>query len=352
MNTEFNNKIYGLLPEGIEGVDSLASLALDIRWSWNHSADELWKQLDPFLWESTNNPLLVLQTVSRDRLKQQMDDPGFREKINELIKTKNQHTSSNAWFQKAHPDSPLKTVAYFSMEYMLSEALPIYVGGLGNVAGDQLKSACDLGVPVVAIGLLYQQGYFRQQIDKHGSQQALFPYNDPGQLPVTPLRLENGEWLRFQINLSGHPLCIRAWQVQVGSRKLYLMDSNDPANLPAYRGITSEIYGGESDLRIKQEILLGIGGMKLLQALNIKPEVCHLNEGHAAFLVLERANQFMKENDVSFETALAVTRAGNIFTSHTAVAAGFDHFSPDLMWQYFEDYSKNELHIDFNSLMA
>ncbi|MEO6837401.1 MAG: DUF3417 domain-containing protein, partial [Ginsengibacter sp.] len=188
MDTKLKQEIYGLLPEGIEGVDSLASLALDIRWSWNHAADELWKQLDPSLWEQTNNPLFVLQTVSRDRLKQQMDDPDFREKINELIKTRDQHASSNAWFQKAHPDSPLKAVAYFSMEYMLSEALPIYVGGLGNVAGDQLKSASDLGVPVVAIGLLYQQGYFRQQFDKYGSQQALFPYNDPGQLPVTPLR--------------------------------------------------------------------------------------------------------------------------------------------------------------------
>ena len=352
MNTKFNNKIYGLLPEGIEGIDSLAELALDIRWSWNHSTDELWKQLDPVLWEITHNPWLVLQTVSRERLKQQMDDPGFRDKINNLIKKKEQAASSVAWFQQAHPDSQLKTIAYFSMEYMLSEALPIYVGGLGNVAGDQLKSASDLGVPVVAIGLLYQQGYFRQQIDKYGSQQELFPYNDPGQLPVTPLRLPDGEWLRFGINLSGHPLCIRAWQVQVGKRKLYLMDSNDPANLPAHRGITSEIYGGDSEMRIKQEILLGIGGLRLLQALNIKPEVCHLNEGHAAFLVLERACQFMKENEVSFETALSVTRAGNIFTTHTAVAAGFDHFSPELMKQYFNDYAGNELHIDLNSLLA
>lgn len=352
MNTKYNDEIYGLLPLGIEGVDLLVELALDIRWSWNHSADEIWKQLDAVLWEQTHNPWLVLQTMSRDRLKQQMGDTGFREKIIELIKTKEQAVTSDAWFQKEHSGSPLKTLAYFSMEYMLSEALPIYVGGLGNVAGDQLKSASDLGVPVVAVGLLYQQGYFRQQIDKYGNQQALFPYNDPGQLPVTPLRLPDGEWLRFQINLSGHPLCIRAWQVRVGRCKLYLMDSNDPANLPAHRGITSEIYGGDSELRIKQEILLGIGGMRLFQALNIKPEVCHLNEGHAAFLVLERACQFMKENDVSFETALAITRAGNIFTSHTAVAAGFDHFSPDLMKQYFEDYSKNELRIDLNSLMA
>ena len=352
MNTKFNNEIYGPLPEGVEGIDTLVDLALNIHWSWNHAADELWKKLDPALWELTHNPWLILQTVSRDRLKEQMNDPGFQRKINEVIKIKDQSESSEAWFQKAHPNAQLKTVAYFSMEYMLSEALPIYVGGLGNVAGDQLKSASDLGVPVVAVGILYQQGYFRQQIDKYGSQQALFPYNDPGQLPVTPLRLPNGEWLRFQINLSGQPLWIRGWQVRVGRRKLYLMDSNDPANLPTHRGITSEIYGGDSEMRIKQEILLGIGGLRLLQALNIKPEVCHLNEGHAAFLVLERANQFMKDNDVSFETALTVTKSGNIFTTHTAVAAGFDHFSPELMQQYFKNYIANELHIDFNSLMA
>lgn len=352
MSTKFDNKIYGLLPEGIEGTDKLAELALDLRWSWDHSADDLWKELGPSLWEHTNNPLFVLQTVSRDHLRKKMDDKQFLKKINDLIKIKEQAASSETWFQTAHSNSPLKTVAYFSMEYMLTEALPIYVGGLGNVAGDQLKSASELGVPVLAIGLLYQEGYFRQQIDKNGSQQELYPYNDPGQLPVTPLRLPNGEWLRYQINLSGHPLWIRAWQAQIGSRKLYLMDTNDPANLPSHRGITSEIYGGGPDLRIQQEILLGIGGLRLLQALNIQPEVCHLNEGHAAFLVLERANYFMKENGVPFETALAVTRCGNIFTTHTAVAAGFDHFSPALMEQYFNDYIKNELQIDFKSLMA
>ena len=352
MNTKFNNEIYGVLPEGIEGIESLAELALDLRWSWNHATDHLWQQLDPALWELTHNPWLVLQTVSRERLKKQMDDPAFREKISELMKSQERDESSDAWFQQAHPGSPLKAVAYFCMEYLLSEALPIYSGGLGNVAGDQLKSASDLGVPVVAIGLLYQQGYFRQQIDKYGSQQALFPYNDPGQLPITPLRLPDGEWLRFQINLSGYPVWIRAWQVHVGRLRLYLMDSNDAANLPAHRGITSELYGGDAELRLQQEILLGIGGFRLLQKLNIKPEVCHLNEGHAAFVVLERACQFMKENDVSFETALAVTRAGNIFTTHTAVAAGFDHFSPELMQQYFGDYAANELCIDYNSLMA
>ena len=233
-----------------------------------------------------------------------------------------------------HPQAPLTCVAYFSMEFMLSEALPIYSGGLGNVAGDQLKAASDLGVPVVGVGLLYQQGYFRQVIDKDGAQQALYPYNDPGQLPIAPLRQPNGEWLRLEIALPGYSVWLRAWQVQVGRVKLYLLDSNDAANFPAHRGITSELYGGGPELRLEQEMLLGIGGWRLLGALGIKPEVCHLNEGHAAFAILERARAFMEETGQPFESALAVTRAGNLFTTHTAVAAGFDRFAPALIEQY------------------
>jgi starch phosphorylase len=352
MKKDFNSDIYGRLPTGIPGVASLAELALNMRWSWNHGADELWKQLDPALWELTHNPWIVLQTLSADQLERQLADPAFSEKIATLLQLKDQAPLEPGWFQKAYPNSSLSCIAYFSMEYMLSEALPIYVGGLGNVAGDQLKSASDLNVPVVAIGLLYGQGYFRQEIDKDGSQLALFPYNDPGQLPISPLRLPNGEWLRIKISLPGYPIWLRTWQVQVGKLKLYLLDSNDAANLPAYRGITSEIYGGGNETRIKQEMLLGIGGWKLLQAMGIKPEVCHMNEGHAAFLILERACDFMKETGVSFEEALAITRAGNLFTTHTAVAAGFDHFSPELMEAYFGRYAKDELQVSFNDLMA
>ena len=193
---------------------------------------------------------------------------------------------------------------------MLSEALPIYSGGLGNVAGDQLKAASDLGVPVVGVGLLYQQGYFRQAIDQDGAQQALFPYNDPGQLPVTPVRRPDGEWLRLEIMLPGYSVWLRAWQVQVGRVRLYLLDSNDAANVPARRGITSELYGGGPELRLTQELLLGIGGWRLLVALGIRPEVCHLNEGHAAFAVLERALSVMKETSQPFEVALAATGPG------------------------------------------
>jgi starch phosphorylase len=350
--TPVSKPIYGLLPTDVEGFDSLAELALDLRWSWNHAADEVWRQLDPGLWELTRNPWAVLQTVSRDRLQRVSTDPVFRKSVDDLVQARSQAAKAPAWFQQEHSKSPLTRVAYFSMEFMLSEALPIYSGGLGNVAGDQLKSASDLGVPVVGVGLLYQQGYFRQVLDKDGAQQALFPYNDPGQLPITPLRQANGEWLRLKLDLPGYPVWLRAWQVQVGRVHLYLLDSNDLANRPAHRGITSELYGGGPELRLNQELVLGIGGWRLLNALGIKPEVCHLNEGHAAFAILERALSFMKETGQPFEVALAITRAGNLFTTHTAVAAGFDRFAPDLIEQYLGGYAEQKLGIPLRDLLA
>jgi len=343
---------YNLLPTEVEGFDSLAELALDMRSSWNHGADNVWRLLDPALWELTQNPWVVLQTVSREKLESLLADPAFRKNVDDLLQAKRHAAETPAWFQQHHSQSALTCVAYFSMEFMLSEALPIYSGGLGNVAGDQLKAASDLGVPVVGVGLLYQQGYFRQVIDKDGAQQALYPYNDPGQLPITPLRRANGEWLRLEIALPGYSVWLRAWQVQVGRVKLYLLDSNDAANFPAHRGITSELYGGGPELRLKQELLLGIGGWRLLIALGITPEVCHLNEGHAAFAVLERARSFMQETGQSFDVALAATRAGNLFTTHTAVAAGFDRFPPALIEQYLKGYTEQKLGLPLHDLLA
>jgi starch phosphorylase len=194
-------------------------------------------QLDPVLWELTHNPWVVLQTVSRQKLQLALAEAAFRRNVDDLLQRRRDATRASAWFQETHPQSALSCVAYFSMEFMLSEALPIYSGGLGNVAGDQLKAASDLGVPVVGVGLLYSQGYFRQVIDKDGAQQALFPYNDPGQLPITPLRQANGEWLRLQIALPGYSVWLRTWQIQVGRVKLYLLDSNDAANYPIYRAL-------------------------------------------------------------------------------------------------------------------
>ena len=351
-HTRVSHPLYNLLPTEIEGFNSLAELALDLRSSWNHATDAVWRQLDPILWELTHNPWVVLQTVSRDQIERMLADPVFRKQVDGLVQTRRQAAEAPAWFQQTYPRSPLSCVAYFSMEFMLSEALPIYSGGLGNVAGDQLKAASDLGIPVVGVGLLYQQGYFRQVIDKDGAQEALFPYNDPGQLPITPVRQANGEWLRLEIALPGYSVWLRAWQVQVGRVTLYLLDSNDAANVPAHRGIASELYGGGPELRLKQELLLGIGGWRLLGALGIQPEVCHLNEGHAAFAVLERARSFMQETAQPFDVALAVTRAGNLFTTHTAVAAGFDRFAPALIEQYLGGYAEQKLNIPLHDLLA
>jgi starch phosphorylase len=347
-----SHPIYSLLPTEIEGFDSLVELALDMRWSWNHATDEVWRQLDPDLWAMTNNPWVVLQTASRDEIKRVLGDPVFRKSVDGLVEASRQAAKAPAWFQRNHAEAPLTCAAYFSMEFMLSEALPIYSGGLGNVAGDQLKAASDLGIPVVGVGLLYQQGYFRQVIDKNGDQQALYPYNDPGQLPIMPLRQPNGEWLRLEIALPGYSVWLRAWQVQVGRVKLYLLDSNDAANYPVHRGITSELYGGGPELRLKQEMLLGIGGWRLLRALGLQPEVCHLNEGHAALAVLERARSFMEQTGQPFEVALAATRVGNLFTTHTAVAAGFDRFAPALIKQYLGGYAKQKLGISLHDLLA
>ena len=350
--TRISHPKQRLLTTDVEGFGSLAELALDMRSSWNHATDQVWRQLDPVLWEITQNPWVVLQTVSREKLQGVLADPVFRKNVDDLVQARRDAAEAPAWFQQSYPQSPLTCVAYFSMEFMLSEALPIYSGGLGNVAGDQLKAASDLGVPVVGVGLLYQQGYFRQLIDQDGAQQALYPYNDPGQLPITPLRHPNGEWLRLQLDLPGHAIWLRAWQVQVGRVKLYLLDSNDAANFPPYRGITSELYGGGPDLRLKQELLLGIGGWRLLAALGIEPEVCHLNEGHAALAVLERARSFMQATGQSFEVALAVTRAGNLFTTHTAVAAGFDRFAPNLIEHCLGGYARTQLGITLHDLLA
>ncbi|MFZ0954698.1 MAG: alpha-glucan family phosphorylase [Candidatus Sulfotelmatobacter sp.] len=332
--------------------DALTDLALDLRWSFNHAADRLWGQLDPELWELTHNPWVLLQTVSREKLQSVTAEPRFQRLLTDLHREKMLAEESEAWFEKAHPGSGVSTIAYFSMEFMLSEALPIYSGGLGNVAGDQLKAASNLGVPVIGVSLLYQQGYFRQEIDAQGHQQALYPFNDPGQLPIRPVREPNGEWLRLVLPLPGFKLWIRVWQVQVGRAKLYLLDTNDPANPATYRGIATELYGGGPELRLKQELVLGIGGWRLLRALGLHPEVCHLNEGHAAFAVLERARSYTEDTGIPFDLALTITRAGNLFTTHTPVEAGFDRFTPSLIEKYLGKYAEEKLSIPFEEFLA
>ena len=329
----------------------LTELALDVRWSFNHATDAIWEQLDPELWKLTHNPWFVLQTVSRERLATVRRSQRFRRLVRNLARQRN-FEGGLRWYEKERPQTNLGVVAYFSMEFMLTEALPIYSGGLGNVAGDFLKTADDLGIPIVGVGLLYQQGYFRQDVGVGGRQRSLYPFNDPGQLPISPVRDANGEWVRFAIPFPGAPVWIRAWQVQIGRVRLYLLDTNDPANTPANRGIASELYGGDSELRLKQEIVLGIGGWRMLDAIGIHPDVCHLNEGHAAFAVLERARSQMAQHQQTFDLALTVTRAGNVFTTHTPVDAGFDRFAPGLVGKHLRSYAERELRIPLDALLA
>ncbi len=351
-SSKSEKNVYGANAGSALGIDALKELALNLHWSWNHATDRLWEALDNDLWGSTQNPWVILQTVSHDKVRELLNTPDFQELLATCLERKRNFFSSDAWFQNTHRGAGLSSIAYFSMEFMLTEALPIYSGGLGNVAGDQMKAASDLGVPVIGVGLLWGQGYFRQEFGADGYQRVLYPVNDPGQLPIQPLRRQNGEWLRIQIQLPATKIWLRCWQVLVGRTKLFLLDANDFANTAAHRGITSELYGGDAEMRLEQEIVLGIGGWRLLRELGLNPEVCHLNEGHAAFAVLERARNYMADHRVAFDVALTITRAGNLFTTHTAVPAGFDRFDPDLCCKYLSHYAKDELAISIEEFLA
>lgn len=319
------------MPQGLEGLNDLA---LDLRWTWSHFSDRLWEQLDPEAWERTGNPYFILQSVSQARLEEAAQDPTLQNDLRMWVEQRNRYQDDPGWFGQTYPTSDLQRVAYFSMEFGLSEALPIYSGGLGILAGDHLKAASDLGVPIVGVGLLYQQGYFRQILSPEAWQLEVFPYNDPMSLPVMPVQDPGGGWLRIKLELPGRTLLVRLWQAKVGKVTLYLLDSNDPLNTPKDRGITAKLYEGGQEQRLLQEIVLGIGGWRILEELQIPVDVCHLNEGHAAFAILARIRSFMTNKGQSFPVALAATRAGNVFTTHTPVEAAFDRFEPSLVRPY------------------
>jgi len=323
------------LPEGLE---ALTELALDARWTWSHAGDALWRNLDPELWERTRSPWAILQNTRGQGLEVLAKDPISQQELRRAVAERLRYLNEPGWYGQSRRGVPLNTVAYFCMEFGLGEAFPLYAGGLGVLAGDYLKTASDLGVPAVGVGLLYQEGYFRQMLDATGRQQEAYPYNDPTDLPIQPVVDPTGAWLRIELALPGRVVHLRVWQVNVGRVRLYLLDSNDLLNGPGDRGITAKLYGGGVEMRLMQEIVLGIGGWAMLDKLGIEADVCHLNEGHAAFAVVERARRFMERNGVSFQEARWATRAGNVFTTHTPVAAGFDVFSPPLMEQYFRDY--------------
>ena len=341
---------HPFLRELAEGIEGLAQLSLDLRWTWSHAADRLWQEIAPAVWMRTKNPWFVLLSVSQQRLEQLAQDQDFRAELERLTQARQDYLKGTTWCGETYRDNRY-LIAYFSMEYGLAEALPLYSGGLGVLAGDHLKTASDLGVPLVAVGLLYQEGYFRQMLDARGRQLEIYPYNVPTSMPITPVRDAKGGWLGVPIELPGRILVLRVWQAQVGRVNLYLLDSNDPMNSPADRGITGKLYGGGVEMRLVQEIVLGIGGWRALAELGLHPEVCHLNEGHAALVTLERARQYMLDNHVGFWEALWTTRAGNVFTTHTPVAAAFDTYPRNLLAEYGRHYAE-QLGVTPHELLA
>ena len=317
----------------------LSELFFDLRWTYNHKADKIFKTLDQYLWDLTHNPYPVIQTVPLDYLNRLKEGREFLSSLNGIKEEWEKLDNSPKWFDKKYPNNKIKNIAYFSMEFGLDESLPLYAGGLGILAGDFLKTAEDMGVPVIGIGLLYQKGYFHQIVDSYGMQNEVYPYNDPHTLPIAPLRDKSGEWIRILVDLPERAVTLRVWYAKIGKTRLFFLDSNVLLNLPIDRGITGDLYEAGREIRLLQEMVLGIGGFKLLKTLNIDFNLCHLNEGHAAFVVLERIYDWMKTNNsVNFYEGLASTRAGNIFTTHTPIAAGFDLFDTSLIRHYLYSY--------------
>ena len=332
---------FAVVPKLPPELERLRGLAHNLRWAWNHDAVELFQRLDPALWESTNhNPVLLLGTIDQIKLEHAARDEGFRAHLQLVVEQFDEYMNgSPAWYVGAHgaTDSPM--VAYFSAEFGVTECLSIFAGGLGLLAGDHLKSASDLGIPLVAVGLLYQQGYFQQRLNDAGWQEQEYIHNDFHNLPLTCVELSDGAPLKVEIPFPSGPVYAHIWKAQVGRVTLYLLDTNAPENGPGDRGITDQLYGGDLETRIRQELVLGIGGARALAALGLTPHVYHMNEGHAAFLALERIRSIMERDGLTFADARELVTAGLIFTTHTPVPAGHDAFPPHLVERYLKDYA-------------
>ena len=330
---------FTILPALPETLEDLETIAKNMFWSWNPEFVELFKRIDGNLWLACgHNPVRLLGNVSQARLDALAENEGFLGQLKRASEKLQSYLHSPTWYEKVCPKCTKPVIAYFSAEFGLHECLPIYAGGLGILAGDHLKSASDLGVPLVGVGLLYQKGYFRQYLNVDGWQQEIYVENDFYNLPIELVRKESGRPLTISVEYPGRCVIAQIWCVSVGRVKLYLLDTNVPANSPMDRMITSSLYGGDRELRIRQEIMLGIGGLKALTAMDITPTVCHMNEGHAAFMALERIRELRSAMNMTFDEAVEATKSGNIFTIHTPVKAGLDEFKVELMDKYFGGY--------------
>lgn len=322
------------LPERIKGLSTMAN---NLWWSWNSEFLRLFKEIDIDLWEKVEkNPIKFLRLVSQDKLNEILQNNEFLKKYDELLENHvNYMASKNTWFSKKYPNNKNDLIAYFSAEYGLDEIMQIYSGGLGILSGDHLKSASDLGVPLVAVGLLYKNGYFHQKINAYGEQETEYRNIDVSGIPITEVKNAKKENILVDVNMPKGTLYLKIWQVNVGRVKLYLLDSDIDENIEEYRDITSTLYGGNQETRIQQEIVLGMAGVKALETLGLNPTIYHMNEGHSSFLILELINQIMKERKVSFNIAKDIVSSKTVFTTHTPVPAGNDIFPLSLVETYF-----------------
>src|SRR2546421_1520780 len=334
-----NIRTFQVFPDVPEPLTPLMELAHNFWWVWQPDAVELFRRLDRKLWDAVqHNPVKLLGSIEQAKLLAASQDDGYLAHMKRVHDAFKQHLAETGWFQKTHPEKSKLLVAYFSAEFGIHESLPIYSGGLGILAGDHLKSASEVALPLVGVGLLYRNGYFQQYLSADGWQQEAYPELDFYNLPVEPMRYTDGSEVHIRVDMPENAVFCKVWRVKVGRIPLYLLDTNLQENSPADREITSRLYGGGTEMRIKQEIVLGIGGVRALEAINVQPTVSHMNEGHSAFLALERIRVLLENTTMTFDEARQQVMATNVFTTHTPVPAGIDTFSPELMLKYFKNY--------------
>jgi starch phosphorylase len=337
-------RTFQVFPDVPAALQPLLELANNLWWVWHPDAVELFRRLDRQLWDDVyHNPVKLLGVIDQTKLSAASTDDGYMAHMNRVHQAFKAHLSEPGWFQKSHPANPPVgknpfLVAYFSAEFGIHESLPIYSGGLGILAGDHLKSASEIGLPLAGVGLLYRNGYFQQYLSADGWQQEAYPELDFYNLAIEPMKYTDGSPVQVRVDLPENAVFCKVWRANVGRIPLYLLDTNLAENSPADRDITARLYGGGTEMRIRQEIVLGIGGVRALEALNVTPSVFHMNEGHSAFLALERIRTLLENSNLTFDEARQQVMAANVFTTHTPVPAGIDTFAPDMMAKYFKSF--------------
>jgi len=345
-------RTFQVFPDVPAPLAPLLEIANNLWWCWHPDAVELFRRLDRGLWEEVHhNPVKLLGVINQTVLAKMAEDDSYLAYLQRVYTSFKAHIAEKGWYNKAHGDKARLLVAYFSAEFGLHESLPIYSGGLGILAGDHLKSASEIGLPLVGVGLLYRNGYFQQYLTADGWQQEAYPELDFYNLAVEPLRYTDGSPVHVRVDLPDNAVFCKVWKASIGRIPLYLLDTNLQENSPADREITSRLYGGGTEMRIKQEIVLGIGGVRALEALNVNPSVFHMNEGHSAFLALERIRMLLESSGLSFDEARQFVMATNVFTTHTPVPAGIDTFNPEMMLKYFNNYFPH-LKLDQDGFLA